>query len=168
MLEPLDVTVGGHRYKVGRLDLFDSLNVSRLAAPILPILFHEVLSKVALEVMNSPDADKASPEERIEAIGKLIYLSAPILKALADMPEANFRKIVRTCLSCVERKCDKLWSRVMADGNLMFQDMTQQDCMTLVIHVLSRELRPTIAALGLFGGAAANGKTAGSEPSRMA
>ena len=114
MLEPLDVTVGGHLYKVGRLDLFDSLNVSRLAAPILPILFHEVLSKVALEVMNSPDADKASPEERIEAIGKLIYLSAPILKALADMPEANFRKIVRTCLSCVERKCDKLWSRVMS------------------------------------------------------
>lgn len=35
MLEPLDVTVGGHLYKVGRLDLFDSLNVSRLAAPHL-------------------------------------------------------------------------------------------------------------------------------------
>lgn len=40
----------------------------------------------------------------------------------------------------------------------MFQDMTQQDCMTLVIHVLSRELRPTIAALGLFGGVAASQK----------
>lgn len=107
MLEPLDVTVGGHLYKVGRLDLFDSLNVSRLAAPILPILFHEVLSKVALEVMNSPDADKATPEERIEAIGKLIYLSAPILKVLADMPEANLlQDCPAPCLSCVERKCE--------------------------------------------------------------
>ena len=158
MLEPLKIEVGGHEYTLGRLDLFDSLNVSRLTAPILPILFHEVLSKVALEVLRSPDGESATPEDRVEAIGKLIYLSSPVLNALADMPEENFKKVVRTCLSCAERKMGKGWAKVMIDGQLAFHDMTQQDSLTIVLHVLSRELRPTIAALGLFGDSAAKAK----------
>ena len=155
MQETVKVNLGSHEYCIGRLDLFDSLNVSRLAAPVLPVIFHEVLSKVALEVLNSKPEEEATAEDRVEAIGKLIYLSAPALQAIASMPEDDFKKIVTTCLSCIERRVEKTWARLIIDGQIAFADLTQQDALTLVIRVLARELRPTIAALGLFGSAVA-------------
>lgn len=158
MLEPKKVSVGGIEYLIGRLDLFDSMNLSRIAAPILPILFHEVLSKVALEVMNSKDEKDATPEDRIEEIGRLIYLSTPILQAIAKMPRSDFDTVIQTALSCVERKVGKTWQKVMKEGVLAFDDIDQQTAFTLVIHVLTRELRPTIAALGFSAGAAVQAK----------
>ena len=160
MLENEKVTIGGNEYSLGRLDLFDSLNVSRLAAPILPILFHEVLSKVALEVLNSKPESEATAEDRVEAIGKLIYLSAPALQAIAAMPQTDFKQIVTICLSCAERRVGKTWTRVCVDGQVAFADIDQQTALTIVIRVMTRELRPTIAALGLFGSTAAESSKA--------
>lgn len=156
MMEPTKFTVGGHEYLIGRLDLFQSLNLSRLTGPILPVIFHEVLSKVALEVLNSKDEKEATTDDRIEAVGKLIYLSAPALQAIAKMPEKDFKTVISTCLSCAERHNGKTWTRVLVEGQPAFADITQQEALTIVFHVLARELRPTIAALGLFGSAAAD------------
>ena len=66
MLEPKKVKVGGVEYMIGRLDLFEAMNLSRICAPILPVLFHEVLSRVALAVLQSKKEDESTPEERIE------------------------------------------------------------------------------------------------------
>ena len=155
MLEPKIITVGEHQYTLGRLDMFQALNVSRLAAPLLPILFHEVFSRVAMELLKG---DEKTDEERVEAIGRLVQMSEPLLRAIATMPEKNFETIVRTCLSCAERKVGRSWARVMLDGQLAFQDITQHEVLSIVIHVLCRELRPTIAALGLCAGAAVSEK----------
>ena len=159
MLEPKKVELGGRVYLIGRLDLFDAMNVSRLVSPILPVLFHEVLSKVAFAVLQSKDEDEATPEERIEEVGRLIHLSAPVLRAIAGMPRADFETVIRTSLRCVERKVGKNWQRVVTDAGLAFDDVDQQTAFTLVIHVLARELRPTIAALGFCAGAAVRSKT---------
>lgn len=165
MLPTEEIKVGEHVYMIGRLDLFESLDVSRRAAPILPILFHEVLSKVALEVLKSKDESEASAEDRIDELGRLIYLSAPALDAIAKMPKDDYFTIIRTCLSCVERKVGKTWARVLIDGNLMFNDIGQTDVLQIVIRVLGRELRPTIAALLGVGGAAQAASKATSENS---
>lgn len=159
MLEPKTISVGEHTYLLGRLDMFKALEVSRLAAPLLPVLFHEVLSRLALEALRGKES--TTPDERIEEVGRLIQISEPILKAVAALPEKDFTKIVRTCLSCAERKLDsdRGWARVInADGVLMYADMSQHDIWSIVLHVMARELRPTIAALGLFAGAAAQAK----------
>lgn len=158
MLEPKKVTVGGIEYMVGRLDLFEAMNLSRICAPILPVLFHEVLSRVALAVLQSKDEEAATPEERIAEIGTLIQLSTPILKAIAAMPREDFDAVIKTSLGCIERRVGKTWQKVMKDGVLAFDDIDQQMAFTLVVHVLARELRPTIAALGLFPGAAVQAK----------
>lgn len=153
-LEPKKVSVSGHQYLIGRLDVFDAANLSRLCAPILPILFHEVLSRIALAVLNSKDSDEATPEDRVEEIGQLISLCEPVLKRIADMRREDFDTVIRTALSCIERRQGKTWAKVMPDGVLAFDDIDTHELFTLVIHVLARELRPTIAALGLFAGAA--------------
>lgn len=166
MLEPKKVTVGGIEYMIGRLDLFEAMNLSRICAPILPVLFHEVLSRVALAVLQSKKEDEATPEERIAEIGTLIQLSTPILQAIAKMPRDDFETVIRTGLSCIERRVGKSWQKVMQNGELIFDDIDQQTAFTLVVHVLARELRPTIAALGFSAGAAAQAKkgTSGNSP----
>ena len=166
MLEPRKVKVGGVEYMIGRLDLFEAMNLSRICAPILPVLFHEVLSRVALAVLQSKKEDEATPEERIEEIGTLIQLSTPILQAIAKMPRADFDSVIKTGLSCIERRVGKTWQKIMQNGELIFDDIDQQTAFTLVVHVLARELRPTIAALGFSAGAAAQAKkeTSGNSP----
>ena len=166
MLEPKKVKVGGIEYMIGRLDLFEAMNLSRICAPILPVLFHEVLSRVALAVLQSKKEDEATPEERIEEIGTLIQLSTPILQAIAKMPRADFDSVIKTGLSCIERRVGKTWQKIMQNGELIFDDIDQQTSFTLVVHVLARELRPTIAALGFSAGAAAQAKkeTSGNSP----
>ena len=166
LLEPKKVKVGGTEYMIGRLDLFEAMNLSRICAPILPVLFHEVLSRVALAVLHSKKEDEATPEERIAEIGTLIQLSTPILQAIAKMPRDDFETVIRTGLSCIERRVGKSWQKVMQNGELIFDDIDQQTAFTLVVHVLARELRPTIAALGFSAGAAAQAKkgTSGNSP----
>lgn len=166
MLEPKKVTVGGSEFMIGRLDLFEAMNLSRICAPILPVLFHEVLSRVALAVLQSKKEDEATPEERIEEIGTLIQLSTPILQAIAKMPRADFDSVIKTGLSCIERRVGKTWQKIMQNGELIFDDIDLQTAFTLVVHVLARELRPTIAALGFSAGAAAQAKkgTSGNSP----
>lgn len=158
MLEPKKVELDGSTYLINRLDLFEAMNLSRICAPILPILFHEVLSRVALAVLKSKPEGEATPEDRVTEIGALIQLSTPILKAIAAMPREDFDAVIKTALGCIERRVGKTWQKVMKDGVLAFDDIDQQMAFTLVIHVLSRELRPTIAALGLFPGAAVQAK----------
>ena len=162
---PTEIKVGPHVYMFGRLDMFEALDVCRRAAPILPVLFHEVLSKVALEVLKSKDEASASAEDRIDELGRLIALSQPALQAIAAMPRDDYMTIIRTCLSCAERKVGKNWARVVVDGNLMFHDIEQADVLQIVIRVLGRELRPTIAALLGLGGAASAESKATSESS---
>lgn len=168
MLEPTEIKVGPHTYMLGRLDMFEALDVCRRAAPILPVLFHEVLSKVALEVLKSKDEGEASAEDRIDELGRLISMSQPALKAIAAMPREDYMTIIRVCLSCAERKVGKTWAKVVVDGNLMFSDIEQADVLQIVIRVLGRELRPTIAALLGLGGAAASTSKATSESSPTA
>lgn len=166
ILEPKKVKVGGVDYMIGRLDLFEAMNLSRICSPILPVLFHEVLSRVALAVLHSKKEDEATPEERIAEIGTLIQLSTPILQAIAKMPRDDFETVIRTGLSCIERRVGKAWQKIMQGGELIFDDIDQQTAFTLVVHVLARELRPTIAALGFSAGAAAQAKkgTSGNSP----
>lgn len=160
MLEPTKIKVGPHTYMLGRLDMFEALDVCRRAAPILPILFHEVLK--------SKDEGEASAEDRIDELGRLISMSQPALKAIAAMPRDDYMTIIRVCLSCAERKVGKTWAKVVVDGNLMFTDIEQADVLQIVIRVLGRELRPTIAALLGLGGAAASTSRATSESSPTA
>ena len=108
----------------------------------------------------SKDEEAATPEERIAESGTLIQLSTPILQAIAKMPRDDFETVIRTGLSCIERRVGKTWQKVMQNGELIFDDIDQQTAFTLVVHVLARELRPTIAALGFSAGAAAQKKRA--------
>ena len=63
------------------------------------------------------------------------------------MDREDFESVVKTCLSCVERKTGKTYGRVFVNGNMMFADMDMNEILQLTIKVIDRELRPTIVGL---------------------
>ena len=143
MNEPVHITVSGREYVLGRLNLFDALEVSRLIAPIAPILLSEVIGKLASELQD----ENAKPEERLLTIATLLSASQPVLKIISEMPRADFQSIITMCLSVVEKKTAAGYARLMQNGQLMFDDLDTMSAIALTIHVIARELNPIIASL---------------------
>lgn len=143
MNEPVHITVSGREYVLGRLNLFDALEVSRLIAPIAPILLSEVIGKLAAELQD----ENAKPEERLLTIATLLSASQPVLKIISEMPRADFQSIITMCLSVVEKKTASGYARLMQNGQLMFDDLDTMSAIALTIHVIARELNPIIASL---------------------
>lgn len=149
-IEPTKVMVGGHEFSIGRLDLFEALNVSRLVSPILPVLFGNVLSKIVEAFEKSKDSEGATDEDRLNEIAFLITSSQPCLQVLAQMPKEDFETVIKTCLGCVEIKNDAgTWTRLMSNGVLVRQDLNQTEALILTVRVICRELRPFAIAVGL-------------------
>lgn len=143
MNEPVHITVSGREYVLGRLNLFDALEVSRLIAPIAPILLSEVIGKLASELQD----ENAKPEERLLTIATLLSASQPVLKIISEMPRADFQSIITMCLSVVEKKTAAGYARLMQNGQLMFDDLDTMSAIALTIHVIARELNPIFASL---------------------
>lgn len=148
-LEPKNITLNGMEFSIGRLDLFDALNVSRVIAPVLPVLLSETLGAVARALDTSKSVDEATAEDRISELGKLIVMSEPVFKQIAAMPRADFESVVRTCLSACEIRIGKTWSKVVQNGAVMFDNIDQATALILCVHVIWRELNPIIGALNL-------------------
>lgn len=148
-LEPKNLTLNGLEFSIGRLDLFDALNVSRIVAPILPVLLSETLGALVQAMDKSKSVDDASEADRISELARLIVLCEPVFKSIASMPRADFESVVKTCLSACEIRVGKSWSRVVQNGQMMFDNIDQTTALILCVQVIWRELNPIVAALNL-------------------
>ena len=146
-IAPETVVMGEHEYRIGRLDCFDALHVARIISPLLPAFFGQIFGRVLDLVQKSKSEDGASLDDVYSEIGEVIALCEPLLYRISAMDRDAFESVVKTCLSCVERKTGKIFGRVIVDGNLMFADMELSEILSLSVKVIIRELRPTIAGL---------------------
>lgn len=144
--QPERVTLDGNEYVIGRLTLFQSLNLTRLVSPLLPVLFSDVFSNALKTLLVSKEMGEASLEDVIREINLIVGISEPVLIRFAQLPESDYRKIIDTCLGCVERKQDDHWFYVWENGVARFDDMETATIFNLVFRVIVRELRPFIAA----------------------
>lgn len=148
MLAPEHVSAFGKEYVIGRLDLFESLNVCRIASPILPVIFSNLLASIVDYLKRQEEEEAAGKEsDRVTEVAVLIATCEPVLKRIAEIPKKDFEYLVRTCLSCIERKSGKGYAKIMRDGELLFDDIDQATAVVLAIRVLIRELKPFINAL---------------------
>lgn len=158
-IAPETVVLGEHEYQIGRLDCFDAMHVARLVSPLLPAFFSEVFGRVLDLVHKSKDENGATLDDIFAEVGEVIALCEPLAYRVASMDRESFESVVKTCLSCVERKTGKTYGRVYVNGNMMFADMEMNEILQLTIKVIDRELRPTI--VGLLKSA---GSSAGTSP----
>ena len=145
-LLPEHITLDGCEYVLGRLDMFQSLNLTRLVSPLLPVLFSDVFGNAIKTLFASKELKEASLEDVIAEINLIVSISEPVLVRFAQLPEADYKKIIDTCLGCIERKQGDHWFRVWENGVPRFDDMETATVLNLVFRVIVRELRPFIAA----------------------
>ena len=145
-LAPERVTLDGCEYVIGRLDLFKSLNLTRLVSPLLPVLFSDVFGNALKTLSASKQLKEASLDDVIAEINLIVSISEPVLIRFAQIPESDYKKIIDMCLSCVERKQGDHWFKVWENGVSRFDDMANSTVLNLIFRVIVRELRPFIAA----------------------
>lgn len=158
-IAPETVVLGEREYQIGRLDCFDAMHVARLVSPLLPAFFGQIFGRVLDLVQKSKDANGATLDDIFSEVGEVITLCEPLLYRVASMDRESFESVVKTCLSCVERKTGKTYGRVFVNGNLMFADMDMNEILQLTIKVINRELRPTIVGLLKSAGSSAETST---------
>lgn len=144
-LAPETKVIDGHEFRVGQLNVFDALHVVRLISPLLPSIFGEVMQSVLTLIQSSKDEGTATLEERYSEVVPLLKSLEPFFVNVAYMPRSSFESVVKTCLSVVELRQDKVYSPVMVDGQLMFSNLGMGTIMQLVLTVIQREIRPIIA-----------------------
>lgn len=146
-IAPEPVVLGDREYMIGRLDCFDAMHVTRLISPLLPSFFGEIMTRVVDLVKKSKDEEGASIDDIFAEVTQVVALCEPLLYRLSLMDREKFESVVKTCLSCVERKTGKTFGRVVVNGNLMFADMEMTEVLGLTVRVINRELRPIFVEL---------------------
>ena len=147
-LTPTTVKVENREYRVGRLDLFDALEVSRQIIPFAPILFGTVFNQVAHLLEISKDENSVSTEEYLSEIGQVLNAVEPFLYRLAMMDREKFEGMVKTCLTACERadSTGKSFGKVCVNGQIMYADITIVDLIKLTFEVIKREIFPIFGA----------------------
>ena len=117
----MDMTLGEHRYRIGRLDAFTQLFIVRRLLP--------GLGKLTDYAGDGP--------------GQSLALAA---EAFASLRDEDMRYIVDTCLEAVERRQPGGgWAPLRSRGALMY-DMGLADMLRLSYHVMAENLRDFFAA----------------------
>lgn len=125
-----ELELQGITYRVGKLDAFKQLHVSRRIAPIIPPLI-----PVFMEIA----AGGTNPFEDSENLAESLQ---PFTDALANMKDSEAEYVIGTCLSVVQRKNGQGWANVWnVQGNCsMFDDMDMSVMLPLVIQVVKDNL----------------------------
>lgn len=145
---PTTVIVDNRTYKVGRLDLFDALEVSRQIMPFAPILFGSVFQQIAHLLAVSKDENSVTPEEYLGEIQQVLNATEPFLYRLAMMDREKFESMVKICLAVCERSdaSGKSFGKVCVNGQIMYADITIVDLIRLTFEVLKTNIFPTLGA----------------------
>ena len=85
-LLPEHITLDGCEYVLGRLDMFQSLNLTRLVSPLLPVLFSDVFGNALKTLFASKELKEASLEDVIAEINLIVSISEPVLVRFAQLP----------------------------------------------------------------------------------
>lgn len=137
--------IGGVLYRADRLSAMDQLFVARQLSPVVTA-FVPLLQSAAREAAAGGNV-----------AGAILALDAsqimPLGQAIADLPERNTNDLIARCLSKVQRgsksPAGTSWAPVWSTsaGRPMFEDMDLMTMLSLVIHVVRKDLGNFIPAL---------------------
>lgn len=141
----MEVKIGEHTYRSGRIDARKQFHVAR---KIGPAYFAMVRARAAAATeMPKAVADAGGvPPELSEAdvakvSGLMTGMVASVSEALSQMSEEDADFVINTCLAVCERQAGNGWQKVMAgSGALMFEDIDVRVLIRLSIEVIKENL----------------------------
>lgn len=135
-----EIEHGGNTYRIGKLNAFQQLHVSRRLAQILPTMLPLLAAIKHSDVI--AQAMSGNPSGLSEIAG-------PATRALAEMSDADVEYIIGTCMNVVARKDGKSWAPLMRDGVQMFDDVGMGDLLTLTVNVVNASLADFMRGLAM-------------------
>lgn len=137
-------TLGDVEYSIGSLNAVQQFHVSRRVAPVIAAmglsLGPEVLQRVR-------DAQSAADLPGVLSVDAVLGAVGPLANVLSTLSDEHVDYVLATCLAVVSRKQPKLgprgsdlWSPVMRDGQIMFQDIGMAGMVRLCVAVMVHNL----------------------------
>lgn len=128
--------LNGNTYRIGKLNAFAQLNVSKRIAPIIPTLI-PIFIKLANGGGLSGD---------LAGFGEILQ---PFADGIANMPDESSEFVIDTCLSVVQRQNGPTWAGVWSRQHkaVMFEDIDLSVMLNLSIRVIRDSLEPFIRGL---------------------
>lgn len=124
----MDFEVNGINYRAGKLNCFQQLTVVRKLAPLL-------------KGVGGIDLDSFGVANAAQQIG-------PLLDTLAELPEADVRLIIKTCLGVVSRQSGDRFVVVQTQsGELMFDDLGMTEVILICFNVIKANMTGFFAGL---------------------
>lgn len=113
----MEFEIAGQNYRVGKLDPFKQLHITRRLVPVLSGL---------VEIQDKTFAD----------------FIQPIADSIAHMPDTDCDFILQTCLSVVQRQQGNAWVGVYAPNTkaLMFDDIDLTGMIQITVKVIQENL----------------------------
>lgn len=123
----MEFEIKGVNYRTSKLSVFDQLKVSRKLLPVLAGLLGDF--QALKSATQGGDVYKA-----------LETALPKIAESLADMSEEDTNAIILPCLSVVARQNGKVWTLVMSQNELMFDDIDLMSMLQIVGRVVGDSL----------------------------
>lgn len=133
-----EIELQNNTYRIGKLDAFKQLHVSRKIAPIIPTL-------IPIFVSLSKEGAKA------DDLGSMADILGPFADGIASMKDSDAEYVLSTCLSAVQRRSADgvayvpVWA---AQQNVSrFDDMDLGVMLQLTVRVIQESLSSFISGL---------------------
>jgi Phage tail assembly chaperone protein, TAC len=141
-----EVELGGIRYQVNKMNVFDQAHVARKVAPIVFGMgrgYSQALSNLggngALPI-NGEDPEPAQNTVMFDAM-------LPIAEILAAMTDEDVNYVLKKCLAVCQRFNGQQFVPMMRGGNLMFEDLELTTLIQLTMEVVTDNLGPSLLGL---------------------
>jgi len=130
-------TVGKNNYRANKLNAFDQLILLKtLAGSAKNAIGPDLVALVTKSWESFEKGERPHLNDQ-----DLISLFGPFLDFVGKMPDADFAKIHDMCLGVAQRgQAENIWSNVMIQGTLMFQDIGAAELLAIIYNVLVENL----------------------------
>lgn len=119
----MEITLKAVNYRIGKLGVFEQLNVARKLLPVLAGVVSDLRGLQGKEGGNA-----------------LETVLPKIARTLADLSEEDCNAILYPCLAVVSREHMKGWVPVFSQGELAFDDIELMALLQLVARVVADSL----------------------------
>lgn len=122
----MDLQIGNHSYRFGKLDAFEQFHVARRLAPAV-----FAMGASAMGALKTGEFDNKA----------LLSSIAPLVGIIAGMSNGDSQFVLDTCLSVCSRQSGNNYAKVFtAGGGLLFDDIDMAVMLRLVFSVIRDNL----------------------------
>lgn len=142
--------IAGQKYRMGKMNAFMQMHVSRRIAPIIPTLI-PIFVKISNDGGITKDLDG------------LAAVMTPFADGIANMSDEASEYVISNCLSVVQREHANGWRPVWSNQNkvCMFEDMDLRVLIQICMRVIQDSLGPFIQGLLMSQASGPNSTQAG-------